>query len=104
MAIPAFGTPATRMDPPGRPELTPAALPPHVERLQHGFEQACDRHPDAIALVCGPAQLTYAELDQRANRLAHLLQAHGVAAGTPVGIFLPRSVELYVALLGVLKT
>ena len=67
------------------------------------FEQTCDRCPDDIALVCGTTALTYAELDRRANALAHLLLERGVQPSGPVGILLERSVDIYVALLGVLK-
>ncbi|MFB9840193.1 AMP-binding protein, partial [Actinoallomurus acaciae] len=42
--------------------------------------------PDAAAVTCGPRTLTYAELDERSNRLAHLLRRRGVGADTPVGI------------------
>ncbi|MGS2619960.1 AMP-binding protein, partial [Micromonospora sp. LZ34] len=67
------------------------------------FESACDRDPSAIALECGKERLTYRELDGRANRLAHHLRALGVAGGARVAILLQRSVETYVALLGVGK-
>ncbi|MET8835412.1 Pls/PosA family non-ribosomal peptide synthetase [Micromonospora sp. NPDC004540] len=67
------------------------------------FESACDRHPSAVALECGSERLTYRELDERANRLAHHLRALGVAGGSRVAILLQRSVETYVALLGVGK-
>ncbi|MEV6813215.1 Pls/PosA family non-ribosomal peptide synthetase [Micromonospora sp. NPDC051296] len=67
------------------------------------FESACDRTPSALALECGSELLTYRELDERANRLAHHLRALGVASGARVAILLPRSVETYVALLGVGK-
>ncbi|MEW2384722.1 Pls/PosA family non-ribosomal peptide synthetase [Micromonospora sp. NPDC047707] len=71
--------------------------------LHHVFESACDRTPAAIALECGSASLTYRELDERANRLAHRLRTLGVASGSRVAILLQRSVETYVALLGVGK-
>ncbi|MBV9019961.1 MAG: amino acid adenylation domain-containing protein [Ktedonobacteraceae bacterium] len=71
--------------------------------LANYFEQTCDQRPDRIAVVCADSQYTYQELDQRANRLAHLLLKRGVAEGQPVGILLERSLDTYVALLGVLK-
>ncbi|MFG3709789.1 Pls/PosA family non-ribosomal peptide synthetase [Micromonospora sp. NPDC047730] len=74
-----------------------------TRRLHHVFESACDRNPSAIALECGDARLTYRELDERANRLAHHLRALGVGDGSRVAILLRRSVETYVALLGVGK-
>jgi amino acid adenylation domain-containing protein len=67
------------------------------------FEAQVERHPDKTALVDGDLRLSYRELDQRANQLAHHLQAMGVTANTPVGICLNRSAELVVAVLGVLK-
>src|SRR5262245_19946535 len=72
-------------------------------RLHHLFEQSAERTPNQIALVCGSDRLTYAELDQRANRLAHGLAARGVAPGNRVGLLVERSVEAYTALLAVLK-
>ncbi|MCP4662400.1 MAG: AMP-binding protein, partial [bacterium] len=60
--------------------------------------------PDAIAVVDGGAWVSYAELNRRANRLAHSLRARGAEPEVPVGIFMERSVELVVALLGALKS
>lgn len=59
--------------------------------------------PQALAVEAGGQKLTYAELNRRANQLAHLLREKGVGADVPVGIFLKRSAELLVALLGVMK-
>ena len=72
-------------------------------RLHHVFERGCDRHPDRIALECGDQRLTYRELDERANRLAHHLRGLGIGSGRRVAILLQRSVETYVALLAVGK-
>ncbi|MFL5383051.1 MAG: amino acid adenylation domain-containing protein, partial [Longimicrobiaceae bacterium] len=70
----------------------------------HGmFEAQVARTPDAIALTFAGQSLTYAELDARANRLARLLQARGAGPETPVAVFMERSVEMVVALYGVLK-
>ncbi len=60
--------------------------------------------PDAIAVTFGAETLTYAQLDARSNRLAHLLQERGVELETPVGVALPRSLDLIVALLAVVKS
>ncbi|WP_197324684.1 AMP-binding protein, partial [Ralstonia solanacearum] len=60
--------------------------------------------PDAIAVVCEAQTLTYAELNRRANRLAHDLIAQGAGPGHFVAIALPRGLDLMVALLAVLKS
>ncbi|WP_405164219.1 amino acid adenylation domain-containing protein [Nocardia sp. NBC_01499] len=60
------------------------------------------RTPDAVAVVCGDTELTYRDLAIRADRLAHVLIARGVGPDSIVAVALPRSVDLIVALLGVL--
>jgi amino acid adenylation domain-containing protein len=65
-------------------------------------EQAALR-PDAPALVTATERLTFAELNRDANRIAHHLRELGVGRAVPVGVCLPRSVEMAVAVLGVLK-
>ncbi|MFB6981089.1 Pls/PosA family non-ribosomal peptide synthetase [Streptomyces scopuliridis] len=72
-------------------------------RLHSVFEAACDRTPSATALECAHHALTYAELDARANQLAHFLRGLGIGRGARVAILVPRSVEVYVSLLGVGK-
>jgi amino acid adenylation domain-containing protein len=67
------------------------------------FEEIASAFPGAIALVFGNVQLTYAELNARANRLAHCLRAAGVGPETLVGCCMDRSIELIVALLAILK-
>jgi natural product biosynthesis luciferase-like monooxygenase protein len=67
------------------------------------IETQARRTPDAVAVVFNHAQLTYRELDQRANQIAGRLLALGVSAGALVGIAMDRSLELVPALLGVLK-
>ncbi|MGA3347992.1 MAG: AMP-binding protein, partial [Candidatus Sulfotelmatobacter sp.] len=59
--------------------------------------------PDSIAVVHGSRRLTFQELNERANQLADYLIERGVRKDTPVGICLKRSLELAVALLGVMK-
>ncbi len=61
------------------------------------------RTPDAIAAELGPTRYTYAELNGRANRLAHFLKQRGVGHGKLVGVYLDRSLEMVVALLAILK-
>lgn len=67
------------------------------------FESQVERTPDAIALVFEEQPLTYRELNQRANQLAHYLRSIGVGPESLVGICLERSLEMVVGLLGVLK-
>ncbi|SUD40757.1 amino acid adenylation domain-containing protein [Ectopseudomonas mendocina] len=74
-----------------------------VETVQRQFEKRVQAHPQAIALVCGEQSLSYAELDQRANQLAHHLQALGVTRDSLVGVAALRSVEMVVALYAILK-
>ncbi|UQA59462.1 non-ribosomal peptide synthetase/type I polyketide synthase [Polyangium aurulentum] len=67
------------------------------------FEEQAERTPDAIALIAGPEQLTYAQLEARANRLAHALHRNGVGPDVLVGIVADRSVDMIVGVLGILK-
>ncbi|HTJ89099.1 MAG TPA: amino acid adenylation domain-containing protein [Acidocella sp.] len=67
------------------------------------FEAQAAQCPDAIALVFEDQQLSYAELNRRANRLAHYLRELGVGPDLRVAIFMERSFEMVVALLAVLK-
>src|SRR4028118_1768190 len=67
------------------------------------FEEQVERTPDAVAAVFEDQQLTYRELDRRANQLARHLRALGVGPETLVGICLERSLEMVVGLLGILK-
>jgi amino acid adenylation domain-containing protein len=67
------------------------------------FEAQAARVPDRVAVV-GPAPITYAALDARANQLAHRLRALGVGDGALVGLLLDRSADAIVGLLGILKS
>jgi non-ribosomal peptide synthetase component F len=72
--------------------------------LHELFERQVERTPDAVAVVAGGTRLTYRQLDERANQLASHLRSCGVDRGQLVGIFLERSAEIVVALLGALKS
>ncbi|HEX8390772.1 MAG TPA: amino acid adenylation domain-containing protein, partial [Longimicrobium sp.] len=81
-----------------------SADPPADTRLfPERFARQAARTPGAVALVHGAEQVTYAELDARANRLAHRLAALGVGPEVCVGLHLPRTPEMVVAMLAVLK-
>ncbi|MDT5024230.1 MAG: hypothetical protein QOE61_656, partial [Micromonosporaceae bacterium] len=67
------------------------------------FEAQVARTPGAVAVVCDGVSLTFAELDERANRLAHRLIRLGVRAEAPVGVLARRSADLVVALLAIVK-
>jgi amino acid adenylation domain-containing protein len=67
------------------------------------FERQVERTPDALAAEMGEDRLTYAELNHRANQLAHLLIGMGIDHGRPVGLHLGRGLHDLVALLGILK-
>ena len=67
------------------------------------FEEVVAAHRDFVAIVCGSKQLTYGQLNLRANRLAHHLRRLGVGPEVMVGCCLERSLELIVALIAVLK-
>jgi amino acid adenylation domain-containing protein len=76
----------------------PAATPAH--RL---FEAHVRRAPDAVALIAGDTELSYAELDRRSNRLAHRLLRHGVRPDTLVAVVVDAPVDRVASLLAVLK-
>jgi amino acid adenylation domain-containing protein len=67
------------------------------------FEQQAGRNPEAVAITCGDDEITYAELDRRANQLARYLQGRGVADESCVGLFLDRSIDMAVGLLAIWK-
>jgi amino acid adenylation domain-containing protein len=80
-----------------------AAPLPGESCIHHLFEAQVERTPEAVAVVCDGACLTYRELNQRANQLAQYLRKHGVGPDVLVGICLERSVQMLVGLLGILK-
>ena len=80
-----------------------ASAYPHDRCVHQLFEAQARKTPDAIAAVFDSDQLSYRELDRRANQLANYLRAAGVRPGVMVGVFVERSLDMIVALLGVLK-
>ena len=80
-----------------------AADYPRDRCIHQLFEQQVEQIPEATAVVWRDTQLTYQELNQRANQLAHHLQGLGVKSGMLVGIYVERSIEMVVGLLGILK-
>ncbi|NOP02715.1 AMP-binding protein, partial [Klebsiella pneumoniae] len=92
-------TPAQAQQAQARNGLQPCeqAMP----RLAELIARHAQARPEAIAVACGERQLSYAQLDERANRLAHHLIALGARPEVTVGIALERSVEVIVAFLAV---
>ncbi|WP_406529699.1 amino acid adenylation domain-containing protein [Streptomyces sp. I8-5] len=85
-------------------EWNDTAAPVPAATLHQLFEQRAAQDPDAIAVVCGTEELTYRQLDERANRLAHRLRAvPGIGPDVPVGVCLERSPAMVWTLLGILK-
>ncbi|MFP4099127.1 amino acid adenylation domain-containing protein [Coleofasciculus sp.] len=81
---------------------TQADYPKHL-CIHQLFETQVERTPDAIAIVFEDQQLTYRELNTKANQLAHHLQKLGVSPEVLVGLCVERSLEMVVGLLGILK-
>jgi amino acid adenylation domain-containing protein len=71
--------------------------------LHQLFEAQAEKAPDAVAVVCGTEQVTYGELNRRANRLAHRLRKLGVGPEVCVGLCMERSVDLVLGILAILK-
>jgi len=76
---------------------------PRESCVHHLVEAQAARTPDSVAVVYQDRRLTYGELNAQANQLAHYLIKRGVGPEVPVGVCLERSLEMAVALLGVLK-
>jgi amino acid adenylation domain-containing protein len=98
------------------PLLTPAELDrvlvawndtgteyPSQATIPELFEAWAERTPEAVAVAFGPERLTYRELNEEANRLAHLMRTLGVGPETPVGMCLEKSPSMLAATLGILK-
>jgi amino acid adenylation domain-containing protein len=84
-------------------EWSPRREFPRGRPLHALFEEQARRRPDSVAVTCGEERMTYGELDRAASQLARRLCRLGVGPEARVALFLERSAELIVALLGVLK-
>lgn len=76
---------------------------PRGKCIHELFEQRASEVPGAIAVVCGARQLTYQELNQKANQLANFLRKLDIGPGALVGICINRSLEMIIGILGALK-
>ena len=76
---------------------------PKEKTIQELFEEQVERTPENIAVVYENQKLTYRELNQKANQLAHGLRSKGVGPDNIIGIMVERSLEMIIGILGVLK-
>ncbi|MGI8966953.1 MAG: non-ribosomal peptide synthetase, partial [Limisphaerales bacterium] len=76
---------------------------PRNNSISEIFEEQVARSPEAVALIFGQEKLTYRQLNERANQLAHHLRKKGVGRDVRVGLCLERSLEMIIGLLGILK-
>ena len=76
---------------------------PQDKCIHELFEEQARAHPDAVAVTFDDTELTYGELNARANRLAHHLRSLGVGPDARVGLCVERSLEMVIGLLGILK-
>ncbi|MCF6434835.1 non-ribosomal peptide synthetase [Pseudoalteromonas sp. MMG022] len=72
--------------------------------IHEQFEAQVAQYPDAVAVVCDDQQLTYSQLNERANQIAHYLMTQGVEADELVGLYAERSLEMIVGILAILKS
>ncbi|GGU32504.1 non-ribosomal peptide synthetase [Lentzea flava] len=86
-----------------RRAVEPLEIVPVPRTLPDIFEQRVREFPNSVAVTCDGTELTYRELNERANSVAHDLISRGVGAEDLVAVQLPRSIDLVVALLGVVK-
>ena len=73
------------------------------QAIHRVFEKRVKQHPETLAIVSVRERLTYRELNQKANQLAHYLQSLGLKSGAYVGVYLPRSSEAIISFLAILK-
>ena len=99
-----LAVPASLHDPEATDADDSARAIRHFRTIQAWFEAQAECTPAAVAVQCEAHQLTYADLNARANILAHRLIRMGVGPETLVAFYLERSLELVVAILGILKS
>jgi len=75
----------------------------HNKTIQQLFETHAELTPDALAVACGTQQVSYGELNRRANQLAHYLREHGVEEESLVAVCMERSLEIVVGCLAIMK-
>lgn len=78
--------------------------PPKVDLIHILFEKQAEKTPDHIAVLDGNNQLTYRELNEKSNQLAHYLQKIAITLNTPIGIMMERSTHLIISVLAILKS
>ncbi|MGB7605976.1 MAG: amino acid adenylation domain-containing protein, partial [Lutisporaceae bacterium] len=76
---------------------------PRDKTIHELFDAQVQKTPDKVAVVCEEKQLTYRELNERANQLAHLLREKGITRDSIVGLWTERSLEMIIGILGILK-
>ena len=76
---------------------------PADKTISHLFEEQVNQFPDKTAVVFKGDSLTYQQLNERSNQLAHTLRAYGVRDNTPVGLLTNKSLDLIVGIIGILK-
>lgn len=99
----SVGIPAGSESRPGRSPNT-RRLPGGPYALPHLLEQSASVAPERLAVESKMGTLTYRELNERSNRLAHVLRQHGVGTGDRVGFLLPKTPEAVVAVYGIMKS
>jgi len=79
-------------------------LYPKEKTIQELFQEQVERTPHSTAIICGENSLTYMELNEKANQLSRTLRREGVGKESIVGVMTVRSIDMLVAIMGVLKT
>src|SRR4051812_49081285 len=78
-------------------------LDPRIDLIHALVEAQAEQRPNAVAVVCDGERITYADLNTRANQIAHRLRSQGVGPEAMVGLYMERSIRTIVAIVGILK-